>query len=161
MLYFWTHSSTPYNKNMFHDLSIIGGTLYVMRDGLIKYFRFCPKCVSIRQNWMWRSTPRRAHLRLMGRKSLRKPGALKLFLVHWVFHQLNTLISHRQGMTQQEGIPFWLQSQLAWCVSPSGNTLWARMWANSAYYRKFPGVSNCTGQGSMQYDNDILKTITV
>ena len=58
MLYFSTQSSTPYNKNMFHDLSIIGGKLYVIRDGLIKYCRFCPKCVSIGQSRMWRSTPK-------------------------------------------------------------------------------------------------------
>ena len=58
MLYFSTQSSTPYNKNMFHDLSIIGEKLYVMRDGLIKYCRFCPKCVSIGQSRMWQSTPK-------------------------------------------------------------------------------------------------------
>ena len=43
---------------MFHDLSIIGGKLYVMRDVLIKYCRFCPKHVSIGQRRMWRGTPK-------------------------------------------------------------------------------------------------------
>ena len=44
--------------DLFHDLFIIGGKLYVMRDGLIKYCRFCVKCVSIGQRRMWRSTPK-------------------------------------------------------------------------------------------------------
>ena len=61
---------------MFHDLSNIEGKLYVMRGGLIKYCRFCPKCVSIGQRRMWRSTPK------TNGKSLRKPRALKLFLMH-------------------------------------------------------------------------------
>ena len=65
----------PIIKNMFQDLSIIGGKLYVMRAGLIKK-GLCPKCVSIGQRRMWRSTPKTSG------KSLRKSGALKLFLVH-------------------------------------------------------------------------------
>ena len=64
---------------MFHDLSILGGKLYAMRGGLIKYCRFSPKCVSIGQRWVWRSTPK-----TNGKEKLEEiwssetlPGALK------------------------------------------------------------------------------------
>ena len=43
---------------MFHDLSIIGGKLYVMRDGLIKYCKVLSQVCSIGQTWMWQSIPK-------------------------------------------------------------------------------------------------------
>ena len=39
-----------YNKNMCGVLCIIGEKVYVIWNGLLKYCRFCPKCVSTGQN---------------------------------------------------------------------------------------------------------------
>ena len=125
---------------MFDDLPVIGGKLYVMGDGLIKYCRFCPKCVSIGQNRMWWSTP----------KTYGKEQAWRIWNSSWCTVSFpsnqNILILNRQGMTQQESIiipviPFWLQSQLAWRC-PSGHTLGTRMWANTADYRKIREFHN-------------------
>ena len=52
----------------------------MMRAGLIKYCRFCPKCVSRGQRQMWRSTPKTSGKSLRKHRALKLPGALKFFI---------------------------------------------------------------------------------